>query len=71
MLKEVPADGVRALVISQVGEKRVVRLAGPLLHQPLRAGGLAAARVLAGGTCTSGSQGAEWKSSSLKESGTN
>ena len=30
--------GVRALVISQADEKRVVRLAEPLLHQPLRAG---------------------------------
>ena len=38
MLKEVLADGVRALVISQANEKRVVRLAEPLLHQPLRAG---------------------------------
>ena len=38
MLKGVLADGVRALVISQADEKRVVRLAEPLLHQPLRAG---------------------------------
>jgi proteasome-associated ATPase len=38
MLKEVLADGVRALVISQADEERVVRLAEPLLHQPLRAG---------------------------------
>jgi hypothetical protein len=38
MLMEVLADGVRALVISQADEKRVVRLAEPLLHQPLRAG---------------------------------
>jgi proteasome-associated ATPase len=38
MLKEVLADGGRALVISQADEERVVRLAEPLLHQPLRAG---------------------------------
>jgi proteasome-associated ATPase len=38
MLKEVLADGDRALVISQADEERVVRLAEPLLHQPLRAG---------------------------------
>jgi len=38
MLKEVLADGTRALVISQADEERVVRLAEPLLHQPLRAG---------------------------------
>jgi proteasome-associated ATPase len=38
MLKEVLADGKRALVISQADEERVVRLAEPLLHQPLRAG---------------------------------
>ena len=38
MLKEVLADGQRALVISQADEERVVRLAEPLLHQPLRAG---------------------------------
>jgi proteasome-associated ATPase len=38
MLKEVLADGERALVISQADEERVVRLAEPLLHQPLRAG---------------------------------
>jgi proteasome-associated ATPase len=38
MLKEVLADGSRALVISQADEERVVRLAEPLLHQPLRAG---------------------------------
>ena len=38
MLKEVLADGQRALVISQADEERVVRLAEPLLNQPLRAG---------------------------------
>ena len=38
MLKEVLADGKRALVISQADEERVVRLAEPLLHQPPRAG---------------------------------
>ncbi len=38
MLKEVLADATRALVISQADEERVVRLAEPLLHQPLRAG---------------------------------
>ncbi len=38
MLKEVLADARRALVISQADEERVVRLAEPLLHQPLRAG---------------------------------
>jgi len=38
MLKEVLADGQRALVISQADEERVVRLAEPLLHQPIRAG---------------------------------
>ena len=38
MLKEVLADGERALVISQADEERVVRLAEPLLNQPLRAG---------------------------------
>jgi proteasome-associated ATPase len=38
MLKEVLADGERALVISQADEERVVRLAEPLLCQPLRAG---------------------------------
>ena len=38
MLKEVLADGQRALVISQADEERVVRLAEPLLHAPLRAG---------------------------------
>src|SRR5215467_10707252 len=38
MLKEVLADGRRALVISQADEERVVRLAEPLLHQPVRAG---------------------------------
>jgi proteasome-associated ATPase len=38
MLKEVLADGERALVISQADEERVVRLAEPLRHQTLRAG---------------------------------
>jgi proteasome-associated ATPase len=38
MLKEVLADSKRALVISQADEERVVRLAEPLLDQPLRAG---------------------------------
>jgi proteasome-associated ATPase len=38
MLKEVLADGERALVISQADEERVVRLAEPLRHQPIRAG---------------------------------
>jgi proteasome-associated ATPase len=38
MLKEVLADGERALVISQADEERVVRLAEPLLSQPVRAG---------------------------------
>ena len=38
MLKEILADAKRALVISQADEERVVRLAEPLLHQPLRAG---------------------------------
>ena len=38
MLKELLADSARALVISQADEERVVRLAEPLLHQPLRAG---------------------------------
>src|SRR5580692_5565253 len=38
MLKEILADGERALVISQADEERVVRLAEPLLNQPLRAG---------------------------------
>ena len=38
MLKEVLADSERALVISQADEERVVRLAEPLLNQPLRAG---------------------------------
>jgi len=38
MLKEVLADSQRALVISQADEERVVRLAEPLLQQPLRAG---------------------------------
>ncbi len=38
MLKEVLADGKRALVISQADEERVVRLAEPLLHETMRAG---------------------------------
>ena len=38
MLKEVLADSERALVISHADEERIVRLAEPLLHQPLRAG---------------------------------
>jgi len=38
MLKEVLADGERALVISQADEERIVRLAEPLLNQPVRAG---------------------------------
>jgi proteasome-associated ATPase len=38
MLKEVLADGERALVISQADEERVVRLAEPLLHETIRAG---------------------------------
>src|SRR6201986_5286894 len=38
MLKEVLADGERALVISQADEDRVVRLAEPLLGEPRRAG---------------------------------
>jgi proteasome-associated ATPase len=38
LLKEVLADGERALVISQADEERVVRLAEPLLHETLRAG---------------------------------
>lgn len=38
MLKELLADGERALVIAQADEERVVRLATPLLDIPLRAG---------------------------------
>src|ERR1700722_10455754 len=38
MLKEVLADGERALVISQADEERVVRLAEPLLNETIRAG---------------------------------
>ncbi|MGZ0145439.1 proteasome ATPase [Kribbella sp. WER1] len=38
MLKELLADGERALVIAQADEERVVRLASPLLDVPLRSG---------------------------------
>ncbi|WP_110241438.1 proteasome ATPase [Nocardioides gilvus] len=38
MIKEVLADGQRALVIGHTDEERVVRLADPLLDGPLRAG---------------------------------
>jgi len=38
MLKEVLADGERALVISHADEERVVRLAAPLMDQVLRSG---------------------------------
>jgi len=38
MLKEVLADGERALVISHADEERIARLAAPLLDQVLRAG---------------------------------
>ena len=38
MLKEVLADGERALVISHADEERIVRLANPLLDSVLRAG---------------------------------
>ena len=38
LLKEVLADGERALVIGHTDEERVVRLSGPLLDGPLRAG---------------------------------
>src|SRR6202050_5832095 len=40
MLKEVLADGKRALVISQADEERVVRLGDALLHEQRHAGGL-------------------------------
>ena len=40
MLKELLADGERALCIANADEERVVRLAAPLLEQPLRAGDL-------------------------------
>src|SRR5271155_353161 len=38
MLKEVLADGERALVISHADEERIVRLAAPLLDPPRRSG---------------------------------
>jgi proteasome-associated ATPase len=38
MMKELLADGERALVISHADEERIVRLANPLLDQVLRAG---------------------------------
>jgi proteasome-associated ATPase len=38
MFKEMLADGVRALVIANADEERVVRLAQPLQENPLRAG---------------------------------
>ncbi len=38
MFKELLADGERVLVIANADEERVVRLAEPLLDQPLRAG---------------------------------
>src|ERR1700722_16326847 len=38
MLKEVLADGERALVISHADEERIVRLAAPLFDQVIRAG---------------------------------
>ena len=38
MLKEVLEDGERALVLGHTDEERVVRLAEPLLDQPMRAG---------------------------------
>jgi proteasome-associated ATPase len=38
MLKEILADGERALVISHADEERIVRLAAPLLDHPLRSG---------------------------------
>ncbi len=40
MLKELLADGERALCIANADEERVVRLAAPLLEHPLRAGDL-------------------------------
>ena len=38
MIKEVLADGERALVIGHADEERVVKLSGPLMDGPLRAG---------------------------------
>jgi proteasome-associated ATPase len=38
MLKEILADGERVLVIANADEERVVRIADPLLDQPMRAG---------------------------------
>ncbi|MGI8578235.1 MAG: proteasome ATPase [Nocardioidaceae bacterium] len=38
MLKEVLADGDRALVIANADEERIVRIAASLRHQPIRAG---------------------------------
>ena len=71
MPKEVLADGVRALVISQADEKQVVRLAEPLLHQPLRAGDSLPLESWPGNVYERIPR-PRWKSSSWKkESGTN